>query len=148
MQLPQPLWTRIMSSVAQTPEPTQRDARQSNRIRQSACLPLAPLRDGKIGTVTTVLARNLSPTGLSFLSSTELLAEQEFLIWLSIGENKSVAVLCRVVWRDVLSRTSSLVGAVFVRAATDAESAHNVPAPTAAPAGAAPESAAVAVSEM
>jgi hypothetical protein len=133
MQLNEPLWTRIASSVAELPERVQRDARLSNRIRKSTCVTLAPIRDGAVGVPTTVLARNLSPTGISFMSSAELAVGQEFILWLSAGETTPIVIRCRVVWRDILSRTSSIIGATFLRPATEAEAVQNIPAETTVP---------------
>jgi hypothetical protein len=134
MQLTEPLWTRIALSVGDAPETMLCEARRSTRIHKSTCVTLAPVRDGRVGNPTTVLARNLSPTGISFLSSTELVVGQEFILWLSAGEETPIAIRCQVVWRDILSRTSSIIGATFLRPATEAEAMQNIPSQTAVPA--------------
>jgi hypothetical protein len=98
----------------------QSDARQANRAGLTTCLPFAIVRDGVIGTLTTVLARDVSQKGISFLSSTELCQGQEFIVWL-MTPNGCVAVHSQVVWREALSRTSFLVGGVYTRLGTKEE---------------------------
>jgi len=123
MELTEEMMARITSNLM--PDPPLRgqpEARLANRFGISICLPFATIHDGAIGDVMTVLGLNVSRTGLAILSSTDLSVGQEFVIWLPSAPDEYVSIHCQVARRDLLSRTSFLLGAIYTRMSTVGES--------------------------
>jgi hypothetical protein len=133
MELTEQMMACVVSSVSGTGEQRQHEQRKANRVSVATCLSFAIVRDGVIGNLTTVLVQNLSRTGLSFLGSTELLVGQDFVVWLPIVEERWEAVFCKVAWRELLTRTSLVIGGYFTRMGNEEESALHARARTCAP---------------